>query len=244
MKINTSNLDIKKIMRLGILLLVIILMFCYRAYLNGDSKTKKEITEEGITLKEISTTDSLIQELYSMIKVDNLTVHPNDYYYNNEITKDNITNALVSYILINNINWDLDNNIVCDTNQALTTLTKEDISEKLNILFGSESINEVSNNLYVGYNNEYTKLFNIMYSKDSDNYVVTCTTSLGENQKLTTDLKEAFISNDGSEVRIIENYEIKSYTNIEDNSKGNVTFNFRRGKDNKYFLYKVNRSKE
>lgn len=243
LKIKRAALDKKTLIRVGTIFIVIILLIIYNSYLNKNN-SDTQVSSDGTELKELDIESEEIQELYERVRIYDYTKEPNDYYNFDEIVLGDLTNTVVSYIMLNYIDFDVTvDESICTNKETLATLSKQDINENLETLFGSEYAPTFINTIFIGHNRQYDKIFNLVYSKASDNYVLTCQNSSSTTtNSLENKLKHAYISDDGTEIKIVEKYTIANEN--EKTEKGDVTFSFKVDDKNNYYLYKINRSKE
>ena len=83
----------------------------------------------------------------------------------------------------------------------------------------------------------------IKNSNEDDNYQVKCSENVAYEENFEASIDKAYISKDGTEIRIVEKFVIDNQSSSDKNQEGKITFIFLQGKNSNYYLYKVKREK-
>ena len=229
-------MESKKVRLLISLIVVFIVLIAFCFIKNEDTKeTNRENTkvEEKIneetnvpTEEETNEEDALAAGLYNMIKITNVQTETLDYYLNDKITLSNISEELLSYLIIKNLN--------INSNEDYINVSYEEV-EKVHLKVFNNS--NLISNYYVANIGNYQ--YSLEFFVELNTYILTKKEATYYDYKKDSKI----ISNVKKDNRLIITEEFKLFLDKSGNptNKGIIKYTFVKNSDESYYLYNIDR---
>lgn len=212
-----------------IIILCVLILICYQKYtptkeVNTYKKEKSTEVKDDIeqTNNNIENEKELITSLYNKIRINDANTECMDYYLNDKITLDNISNELVSYLILKNLN--------VTPSETTTQVSLDNLKSISKDLFNKEELLPTYNA------NVKTSSYMLEYFVEFNTYALTRSEAPQSSNNLEIETVSGNVSDE--EIKISEKFKLSNETL---NTSGTITYTFK-NIDNNYYLYSIERT--